>query len=103
MMRATDFVVSAVRERRDATASGVLMVALDGRSGAGKSTLAAAIADAVEGAVVHVDDFYRDMPDTDRLKLSPTQGTTVDSCGQFTPSASPPSDARAKGAGRPPG
>jgi len=50
------------------------MVALDGRSGAGKSTLAAAIVEAVKGAVVHVDDFYRDMPDTDRLKLSPTQG-----------------------------
>lgn len=73
-MRATDAVVSAVRERRDATRSGVLMVALDGRSGAGKSTLAAAIAEAVEAAVVHVDDFYRDMPDTDRLTLSPTQG-----------------------------
>jgi uridine kinase len=73
-MRATDAVVSAVRERRDATPSGVLMVALDGRSGAGKSSLAAEIADSVEGAVVRVDDFYRDMPDTDRLKLSPTQG-----------------------------
>jgi len=50
------------------------MVALDGRSGAGKSTLAAAIADSLDGAVVHVDDFYRDMPDADRLKLSPAEG-----------------------------
>jgi uridine kinase len=51
-----------------------VVVALDGRSGAGKSTLAAAIADMVDAAVVHGDDFYRDIPDSDRVRLSPQQG-----------------------------
>ena len=73
-MQAADVAVRAVREMRDATSSRVLMVALDGRSGAGKSTLAAGMAEALDGAVVHVDDFYRDMPDASRLTLSPTQG-----------------------------
>jgi len=52
----------------------VIVVALDGPSGAGKSTLANAIAGDLSAAVVHVDDFYRDMPDADRRELSPLEG-----------------------------
>jgi uridine kinase len=74
MMDAAEAVVRVVREMRNATSSRVLMVALDGRSGAGKSTIATAVAAVLDGAVVHVDDFYRDMSDVERLKLSPRQG-----------------------------
>ena len=59
---------------QERTPGRVIVVALDGHSGAGKSTLAAAIADDVGAAIVHVDDFYRDLPDADRIALSPAQG-----------------------------
>jgi uridine kinase len=52
----------------------VLVVAFDGRSGAGKSMLATAVASKVRAAVVHGDDFYRDMDDADRRELSAIQG-----------------------------
>ncbi len=52
----------------------VIVVALDGRSGAGKSTLARVIARDLHAAVVHNDDFYRDMPDVDRREMSPPEG-----------------------------
>lgn len=47
---------------------------MDGHSGAGKSTLAAAVADTVDAAIVHVDDFYGDMPEAERLELAPAEG-----------------------------
>jgi len=53
---------------------GAVVVALDGRSGVGKSTLAAAVARDLGAAVVHGDDFYRDMSDADRRALSPAEG-----------------------------
>ncbi len=52
----------------------MFVIALDGRSGAGKSTLADAVASSVTAAVVHGDDFYRDMDDADRRELSAIQG-----------------------------
>ncbi len=64
----------AVRTRQLERVDGVIVVALDGRSGAGKSTLADAIARELGAAVVHGDDFYRDMPDAERRALSPAQG-----------------------------
>jgi uridine kinase len=67
-------VEDAIRSLQGAAPGRVIVVALDGRSGAGKSTLAAAVADAVDAAIVHVDDFYRDMAEADRLELSPSQG-----------------------------
>ena len=67
-------VTDAIRSLQGVAPDRVIVVALDGRSGAGKSTLAAAIADTVDAAMVHVDDFYRDMPEADRLELSPAQG-----------------------------
>ena len=73
-MKAAELVEDALRGLQDLTHGRLIVVALDGRSGAGKSTLAAAIAEAVDAAVVHVDDFYRDMPDAERLALSPAQG-----------------------------
>ncbi|MEU9005142.1 AAA family ATPase, partial [Streptomyces sp. NPDC048551] len=51
------------------------IVAIDGTGGSGKSTLAAAVAGHLDGAViVHVDDFYRPMPDGEREQLDAEQG-----------------------------
>lgn len=52
----------------------VAVVALDGFSAAGKSTLASALSKRLNGAVVHGDDFYRDIPEAERLELSPAAG-----------------------------
>jgi uridine kinase len=52
----------------------VVVVALDGFSAAGKSTLASALSGRLDSAVVHGDDFYRDMPEAERLGLSPAGG-----------------------------
>ena len=73
MKAAAGVVTDAIRELQRRTTA-VIVVALDGRSGAGKSTLAAALAATVDAATVHVDDFYRDTPEADRLELSPAQG-----------------------------
>lgn len=61
-------VLSALADRS------VVVVALDGFSAAGKSTLASLLAGRVDSAVVHGDDFYRDMPEQERLELSPADG-----------------------------
>lgn len=51
------------------------IVAIDGTGGSGKTTLAAAAAGHLDGAViVHVDDFYRPMPDREREQLDAEQG-----------------------------
>ena len=51
------------------------IVAIDGTGGSGKTTLAAAVAGYLDGAViVHVDDFYRPMPDREREQLDAEQG-----------------------------
>ncbi|MFD7915668.1 hypothetical protein ACFV30_34000 [Streptomyces sp. NPDC059752] len=51
------------------------IVAIDGTGGSGKTTLAAAVAGHLDGAViVHVDDFYRPMPDRERELLDAEQG-----------------------------
>jgi uridine kinase len=51
------------------------IVAIDGTGGSGKTTLAAAVAGQLDGAViVHVDDFYRPMPDREREQLDAEQG-----------------------------
>ena len=51
------------------------VVAIDGAGGSGKTTLADAVAGHLNGAViVHVDDFYRPMPDRERELLGPEQG-----------------------------
>ena len=74
VMNSGEAIKSAIRRLRDTTPYRVVVVALDGRSGAGKSALASAAARAFDAAVVHVDDFYRDLPRADRLALSPVQG-----------------------------
>jgi uridine kinase len=73
-MKAADLVSDAIRRLQRFPAHESIVVALDGHSGAGKSTLAAAVADTVDAAIVHVDDFYRDMPEAERLELAPAQG-----------------------------
>ncbi|MFE5210389.1 uridine kinase [Streptomyces sp. NPDC056600] len=51
------------------------LVAVDGPGGSGKTTLAAAPAEHLPGCtVVHVDDFYRPLPDEHRARLDPEQG-----------------------------
>jgi uridine kinase len=52
------------------------MVGIDGQGGSGKSTLAQELADALPGAVeiVHGDDFYSDVPESEKVSLSPEQG-----------------------------
>jgi uridine kinase len=67
-------VTDAIRRLHGGATHGALVVAVDGHSGAGKSTLAGAVADTIDAAVVHVDDFYRDLPDEERLNLTPAQG-----------------------------
>ena len=57
-----------------------LLVAIDGHSAAGKSTLAATLQNLLEASgpdkvtVVHMDDFYRVMPEPLRATLSPEEG-----------------------------
>jgi uridine kinase len=52
-----------------------VFVAIDGRSGAGKSHLAAWLArELSELTLVLMDDFYRELPDERRRRLSPREG-----------------------------
>jgi uridine kinase len=51
-----------------------VVVAVDGYSGAGKSTIAGRLADALHATVVHIDDFYADLPDPVRWRLTPGHG-----------------------------
>ncbi|MBS7324987.1 MAG: (d)CMP kinase, partial [Angelakisella sp.] len=53
------------RERQEAVMRGIgqvnndiSVIALDGRAAAGKSTLAAALAETLQAAVIHMDDFF---------------------------------------------
>jgi len=73
-MSAAEQVAEAIGRLRGVAVHRSIVVALDGHSGAGKSTLAAAVAERTDAAVVHVDDFYRDMPESDRLDLTAEQG-----------------------------
>ncbi|WP_327252519.1 uridine kinase family protein [Streptomyces sp. NBC_01244] len=51
------------------------LLAVDGAGGSGKTTLATAVATLLGGAVVvHVDDFYRPMPEHEREQLDAEQG-----------------------------
>ncbi len=60
------------RERAD---DRPVFVAVDGRSGAGKSHLAARLAATLSDlALVHMDDFYRELPAQRRRELSPREG-----------------------------
>jgi uridine kinase len=70
-MKAERVILDAIRQR---SGMGVVLVALDGRSAAGKSTLATSLSDLADAAVVHVDDFYRDLPEAERLALTPEDG-----------------------------
>jgi len=73
-MSAAEQVAEAIGRLPGVAVHRSIVVALDGHSGAGKSTLAAAVAERTDAAVVHVDDFYRDMPESDRLDLTAKQG-----------------------------
>ena len=73
-MNPVESVLQALHTRQVERQDSVIVVAIDGRSGAGKSTLANAIARDIEAAVVHGDDFYRDMPDVERRAHSAVQG-----------------------------
>lgn len=67
-------VVHAVK----AWAAPVTVIGVDGHSAAGKSTLAAALAAELDPAVlVHGDDFYRVMDESERADLGPAQGADL--------------------------
>lgn len=53
-----------------------IVVGVDGQGGAGKSTFAEQLVSQLDRpcALVHGDDFYRDMPDVDRVLLDPVEG-----------------------------
>lgn len=70
VMKAVRLVTDAIGGFESVTGNRPIVVALDGYSGAGKSTLATGLAHAVDAAVVHVDDFYRDMPEAERLEVA---------------------------------
>jgi uridine kinase len=53
---------------------GPVVVAIDGRSASGKTTLALWLAAELGATLVHMDDFYRDMPEPARWLLRPAQG-----------------------------
>ena len=48
----------AVMRRIGQVNNGISVIALDGRAAAGKSTLAAALAETLQAAVIHMDDFF---------------------------------------------
>ena len=48
----------AVMRRIGQANNGISVIALDGRAAAGKSTLAAALAETLQAAVSHMDDFF---------------------------------------------
>jgi uridine kinase len=73
-MRAAEQVIQAILPLQDVAVDRSIVVALDGHSGTGKSTIAAAVSMAINAALVHVDDFYRDMPESERLELTAAQG-----------------------------
>ena len=50
------------------------VIAVDGFSAAGKSTIGAALATYLGAALLHMDDFYRDMTDAERRALSAARG-----------------------------
>lgn len=68
-------VLAAISARR-ATAGAVLVVAIDGEGAAGKTTLAARVGAELGAAVVHTDDFFREMSWARRRSLSPAGGVS---------------------------
>ncbi len=65
-----DLVVGLVTDTRPRP----IVIAVDGPSAAGTSALAEVLATRLDASVVHVDDFYRDMPHEQRWALSPEEG-----------------------------
>lgn len=52
-----------------------LFIAIEGHSAAGKSTVAKRITELInEAKIIHMDDFYRVMPEDERFKLTPKEG-----------------------------
>ncbi|MGW6916916.1 uridine kinase family protein [Kitasatospora sp. NPDC054939] len=72
--RAKDIADAVLRPARARGRTGI--IAIDGPGGSGKTTLAAAASQLLDApaAVVHVDDFYRPMPDQERERLDAQQG-----------------------------
>ncbi|GIJ26458.1 hypothetical protein Vqi01_16200 [Micromonospora qiuiae] len=68
--QSADLVVGLVTDARPRP----FVIAVDGPSAAGTSTLAEVLATRLDASVVHVDDFYRDMPHEQRWALSPEEG-----------------------------
>src|SRR3954453_12968588 len=71
-MDTLDAIVTAVQERPRPC-----VIAIDGFSAAGKSTIGAALATKLGAVLLHMDDFYRDMADKERLALSAARGVAL--------------------------
>ncbi len=69
--------VPTIVERMRQQPDSVTIVGVDGHSAAGKSTFATALAEAVGGALVSGDDFYRVMDESQRSQLTPAQGVDL--------------------------
>jgi uridine kinase len=74
MGEAHDRPVDLLRSAIAAWSGRPLVIAIDGRSGVGKSTLARQVLAVVDAALVEGDLFYRDMPDDQRVALTPEEG-----------------------------
>jgi uridine kinase len=71
----TQQVLSRIDDLLNAAARRSALVAIDGQGGSGKSTLAADfVAWAGRGVIVEGDDFYADMPETERAALDAAGG-----------------------------
>jgi uridine kinase len=71
----TDQVLSQIDDLISAAVRRPVLVAIDGQGGSGKSTLAADfVAWAGRGVIVQGDDFYADVPETERAALDAAGG-----------------------------
>ncbi|MGH3764585.1 MAG: uridine kinase family protein [Pseudonocardiaceae bacterium] len=72
----SDDALQPLIELVDRASKNPLLLGIDGQGGSGKSTLARELVGKFDrpAAVVEGDDFYRDMPDDERLKLGPAEG-----------------------------
>jgi uridine kinase len=75
MAHYTEQVLTHIDDLIDAAARRPVVVGIDGQGGSGKSTLAAEwVTRTRRGVIVEGDDFYRDMPGSERAALDATGG-----------------------------
>lgn len=80
-MSTIDWIVDAAFRRVNAVGKNAgdeggpaFIIGIDGHSAAGKSTLAGSVCDRLGGTLLHMDDFYRVIPENERPALTAEQG-----------------------------